>query len=311
MRAGSRAGLEGVRARAHRRPSVCPPGTLTIDRATGAVYGNVLGACSVVGSVTGSGAANRVTFWSSASALSSDAGFTFASTVLTAPAHAAAGTGGAGYFYFKAQSSNPSAPADGFRVFADSSGRFSWRRASDGFVRTFDATLSADRVFTLPDSAGTFVLDSNTQTVTGKTMRGPDGSASAPTYSFSGETNTGWYRPASGFLEATVTGTRMLQVTSSRVSVLADTFTLGSSVDTFIVRDGANIVAQRNGASGQTFRLYNTYTDASNNEFLRLNWSASAARIFTDQAGTGSARDLMIGTAGSAEVRFFIANSER
>ncbi len=31
-------------------PSVCPPGTLTIDRATGIVYGNTLGACTPVGS---------------------------------------------------------------------------------------------------------------------------------------------------------------------------------------------------------------------------------------------------------------------
>lgn len=31
-------------------PTVCPPGTLTIDRATGVVYGNTLGLCSPVGS---------------------------------------------------------------------------------------------------------------------------------------------------------------------------------------------------------------------------------------------------------------------
>jgi hypothetical protein len=90
-----------------------------------------------------------------------------------APSVTLNGTGGAGFAEFAAQSSNPSAPAGGFRTFADSSGRFSWRRASDGFVRTFDATLTADRVFTFPDASGAFVLDTATQTLTNKTLTAP------------------------------------------------------------------------------------------------------------------------------------------
>lgn len=63
------------------------------------------------------------------------------------------GTGGLGFVKYAAQSSTPAAPASGFTNFADSLGRFSWRRASDGFMRTWDATLTADRVFTLPDAS--------------------------------------------------------------------------------------------------------------------------------------------------------------
>lgn len=64
------------------------------------------------------------------------------------------GTAGAGFVELLTQSANPSAPASGFREFADSTGRFSWIRQSDGFVRTWDATLTANRVYTLADATG-------------------------------------------------------------------------------------------------------------------------------------------------------------
>ncbi len=72
----------------------------------------------------------------------------------------------------------------------------------------------------------------------------------------------------------------------------------GSSADVLLDRDAANVLAQRNGTNAQTFRIYNTYTDASNYERLLLRWSASVAGIFTDQAGTGTNRSLQIGTLG-------------
>lgn len=68
------------------------------------------------------------------------------------------GTAGAGFIQLPSQSSNPSCPTTGFRLFADATGRFSWRRASDCFVRTWDATLSGDRVYTLKDASGTVPL---------------------------------------------------------------------------------------------------------------------------------------------------------
>jgi hypothetical protein len=68
---------------------------------------------------------------------------------------------------FTSQAVAPSAPASGFVEYADSTGRKSWIRASDGFTRTWDATLTANRVFTLPDAtttiAGLSVAQSFTQ----------------------------------------------------------------------------------------------------------------------------------------------------
>tara|TARA_R110000868_G_scaffold410412_1_gene698382 strand:+ start:548 stop:1993 length:1446 start_codon:yes stop_codon:yes gene_type:complete len=87
--------------------------------------------------------------------------------VATATSQAITGTAGAGFLGMVAQSSAPSAPAGGFRQYADSAGRFAWIRQSDGFTRTFDATLTANRVYTLPDATMTFARTDAAQTFTG------------------------------------------------------------------------------------------------------------------------------------------------
>ena len=88
----------------------------------------------------------------------------------SAPSLALTGTAGAGFESFVAQSSAPSAPASGFAEYADSTGRFSWIRASDGFTRTWDATLTANRVYTLPDASDTIAVLALAQTLTNKTI---------------------------------------------------------------------------------------------------------------------------------------------
>lgn len=64
--------------------------------------------------------------------------------------------------------------------------------------------------------------------------------------------------------------------------------------DTAIYRDAAGIVAQRTGASAQSFRIYNTYTDASNYERGMISWQTSSNRltIGAQAAGTGTLRPV-------------------
>lgn len=64
--------------------------------------------------------------------------------------------------------------------------------------------------------------------------------------------------------------------------------------DTFLVRDAANVLAQRNGVSAQSFKLYNTYTDASNYERASLSWSSNVFNLITEAAGTGILRGISI-----------------
>ena len=66
---------------------------------------------------------------------------------------------------------------------------------------------------------------------------------------------------------------------------------------------GANIWEQRNSTNAQTFRLYRTYTDASNYERLGLlTTNTTRYTITSENAGTGSARSL--------EVSFYTAASD-
>lgn len=76
-------------------------------------------------------------------------------------------TSGSGFVGFPAQSSNPSAPTSGFRLFANSSGLFSWV-GTNGFRRSFNATsISADRDWTLQDASGTLAQLNTNQTFLG------------------------------------------------------------------------------------------------------------------------------------------------
>jgi hypothetical protein len=80
---------------------------------------------------------------------------------------------------------------------------------------------------------------------------------------------------------------------------------LAFSNDLFLRRDGAaNTLAQRNGTNAQTFRLYNTFTDASNYERGFMRWNSNVLEIGAEGAGTGSKRNLSI-AAGTGNVKIF------
>lgn len=71
--------------------------------------------------------------------------------------------------------------------------------------------------------------------------------------------------------------------------------------DTTLTRDAANTLALRNTTNAQTFRVYNTYTDASNYERFAVTWSSDVAYARAQNAGTGSAR-LFVPVTGSTTV---------
>jgi hypothetical protein len=74
-----------------------------------------------------------------------------------------------------------------------------------------------------------------------------------------------------------------------------------SDKDLVLLRDAANIFAQRRGTNAQTFRVYNTYTDASNYERLSTTWSSNVCYTKPENAGTGSAR-LYVPVTGATTV---------
>lgn len=70
----------------------------------------------------------------------------------------------------------------------------------------------------------------------------------------------------------------------------------GNPSDLKLTRDAANTLAQRNGVNAQAFRVYNTFTDASNYERFETLWSANVLYLINTAAGTGAARELVVGT---------------
>jgi hypothetical protein len=58
--------------------------------------------------------------------------------------------------------------------------------------------------------------------------------------------------------------------------------------------DANEILAQRNGTNAQTFRVYNTYTDASNFEVGYFSWGSNVCSVGTHASGTGSFRKLAL-----------------
>ena len=72
---------------------------------------------------------------------------------------------------------------------------------------------------------------------------------------------------------------------------------IAKSADVRLYRDDAGILAQRNGANAQTYRLYNTYTDASNYERGFLQWNSNVLEIGSEGAGTGSEQPVRITAA--------------
>ena len=84
----------------------------------------------------------------------------------------------------------------------------------------------------------------------------------------------------------------------------SDGLRFGTSGDVRIERDAANTLAQRNGTNAQLFRIYNTYTDASNYERGYIDWTTTAntLTIGTQSAGTGTGRGINITTNGGTRI---------
>ena len=87
------------------------------------------------------------------------------------------------------------------------------------------------------------------------------------------------------------------------------------STDTNLFRDAANTLALRNSTNAQTFRVYNTYTDASNYERLAVEWTGNTAYIRTQNTGTGASRSIILSAStafyfgGGASYQWLVSSS--
>jgi hypothetical protein len=66
----------------------------------------------------------------------------------------------------------------------------------------------------------------------------------------------------------------------------------GSAQDVTLTRDAAETLALRRSTNAQTFRVYNTYTDASNGEWGFVRWAANEFLVGNSFNGTGVVRPM-------------------
>ena len=148
-------------------------------------------------------------------------------------------------------------------------------------------------------NAATATLATNATTAT-NIIGGSAGSL--PYQTGSGATTTLGIGSANTVLTSSGTAPQWGTTLSGLTSVsLTSAAGLNWNSDTYLQRDAANIVAQRNSTTAQGFRVYNTYTDASNYERAAFDWvtTGNTLTIGTQNAGTGSARGINFATGGT------------
>jgi hypothetical protein len=131
------------------------------------------------------------------------------------------------------------------------------------------------------------------------TKGGPNGGFASPSwFDFypSGQSSP-FFRVSNGtfrFAQAASNGAPSIQLCGGFAS---------SAGDVVITRDGAGILAQRNDTDAQTFRIYNTYTSATDNERGYFSWLGDTFRVGTEKgSGGGFARSLELQTDGTTAV---------
>lgn len=192
-----------------------------------------------------------------------------------------------------------------------------------------DPAAASAGVFTTLSVSGAATL-SSTLAVTGAAsfsstvsaagqFRAADGSASAPSYSFTNATGMGWLAIGASTMAWSISGAYEGLLQTSGVRLPSDSQIGWSSnadpslavADTILARDSAGVLAQRNGANAQTFRVYGTYTDATNYEHFRIQTGAGSYILMDDFAGTGLARAIYLGTYGNASMFLRTNNTDR
>ena len=149
---------------------------------------------------------------------------------------------------------------------------------------TVQATDAQTVTLTLPATSGTLVTTGGAQTI-----EFADGSASAPSITNSGDTNTGIFFPAADTIAFTEGGAEAMRITSTG-QVGVGTTTPG---DSFVVSDGSGGAGWEvgNGGGNATVQAYNRTTS------LYTNYTdASLARIF--QTGTSPTERMRIDSSG-------------
>lgn len=135
-----------------------------------------------------------------------------------------------------------------------------------------------------------------------------DGTAPAPSLTFASDPDTGIYHAAANAIGFTGNGALIGWLDISGFSVGSGFLGFGAtpaSADVQLWRDAAaDTLAQRRGLNAQAFRVYKTFTDASNYENFFVDTTGATMDLGSGKAGTGTGRGVRILTGNSLVVAF-------
>ena len=129
--------------------------------------------------------------------------------------------------------------------------------------------------------------DSNAVNITGGTVAFSAGTASAPSITFTGDTNTGIFSPAADTIAFTEGGVESMRITSAGELLVGGATTLASGFSGFvqIEASGSSGGVLINSTAGNLGRLIFTKGNASGNEgLIRYDTSGYSMQFFTDAA---------------------------
>lgn len=139
-------------------------------------------------------------------------------------------------------------------------------------------------------------------------MLAPNGSSTAPSYSFSGSTNTGLYYSGSTF-DLTLNGGIALRIGSGFTNMVTGSFRLGADAYTTLdaASDSLKLYDNNDKTRPFSFYIYDKATNTSNNyRRLKIGWTAdSTATISVENAGQYTSRYLTIGTPTNNKVKVY------
>jgi hypothetical protein len=150
--------------------------------------------------------------------------------------------------------------------------------------------------------------------ISGLTLSGQtsfaDGTASLPSITFGTDNTKGFYSQSTNAIGMALAGAELFRFSTSGLSIFSDVIglRLGTLSDAIILRGAADTIDQRRSTNAQTFRVYNTFTDASNYERAAISWATNVLTIGTEAAGTGSGRNVQF-TRGGTRIFDFTSNT--
>jgi hypothetical protein len=141
-------------------------------------------------------------------------------------------------------------------------------------------------------SNGSLLISGNTSAATPKLRTATGGSTGYGAYY--GTSQNGFFYSWNGVGTAGFSIDGVQIVSDKSIAWTSSTTAPDGTRDLYVSRDAAGTLAQRNGTNAQTYRLYNTYTDASNYQRTSLIEDSTGLVIDQQYAGTGAARTNLL-----------------